>query len=160
MTQYTTRIDIAADKRASLIGLLNAQLADTLDLYTQIKQAHWNVKGLQFIALHELFDRFATEVLGYSDDLAERATTLGGVAFGTARVVAKSSRLPEIALEGLGGAAAVAALADRFAAVAASTRAAIDTASSLADADTSDLFTGISRGLDKSLWLLEAHLQQ
>jgi starvation-inducible DNA-binding protein len=159
MKTYATRIDLPAPARAEAIALLNQQLADTLDLFTQVKQAHWNVKGPYFIALHELFDKLAEQAEEYTDDLAERATTLGGVALGTARVAARSSRLPEIALEGLEGQAAVKALADRYAALAASTRAAIEAANRLGDADTADLFTEISRGLDKSLWFLEAHLQ-
>lgn len=159
MTQYTTHIDIPAAQREPLIALLNQQLVDTLDLYTQIKQAHWNVKGLQFIALHELFDKLAEESEDYIDDMAERITALGGVAIGTARAVAQKSRLPEIALAGLPGVEALKALVERYALLAASTRKAIDAASGLGDADTSDLFTGISRGLDKSLWFLEAHLQ-
>ncbi|MBX6421403.1 MAG: DNA starvation/stationary phase protection protein Dps [Nevskia sp.] len=159
MKTYATQIDLPAQARSQAVALLNQQLADTLDLFTQVKQAHWNVKGMHFIALHELFDRLAEEAEGYTDDLAERATALGGVAQGTARVAAKVSRLPEIAIEGLDGKAAVKALAERYAALAASTRAAIEAANRLGDASTADLFTEISRGLDKSLWLLEAHLQ-
>jgi starvation-inducible DNA-binding protein len=158
-SSYSTHIDIPAEARGQLTELLNRQLADSFDLYSQTKQAHWNVKGIQFIALHELFDRLAGEVIGYVDDIAERATALGGVALGTARVAAKASRLPEFALGGIEGRAAVQALVERYAALAASTRKAIEVAAQLGDADTSDLFTGISRGLDKSLWFLEAHLQ-
>ncbi|GAC1620236.1 MAG: DNA starvation/stationary phase protection protein Dps [Nevskia sp.] len=159
MDKYSTHIDIPADRRKPVIDLINQQLIDTLDLYTQTKQAHWNVKGPNFIALHELFDKLAEESEDYIDDLAERATALGGVAVGTAREVAKKSRLPEIALGGLPGMDAVTALVERYALLAASTRKAIETSATLGDADTSDLFTGISRGLDKSLWFLEAHLQ-
>ena len=159
MPSYATKIDLPAESRAKIVGLLNQQLADTFDLFSQIKQAHWNVKGMHFIALHELFDKLAEEAEDYVDDIAERATTLGGVAVGTARAAGKASRLAEFPLEGLQGKAAVEALVERYAALAASTRKAIETAASLGDADTSDLFTGVSRGLDKSLWFLEAHLQ-
>jgi starvation-inducible DNA-binding protein len=159
MTAYKTKIDIPAAARDKLAALLNQQLADTLDLFTQIKQAHWNVKGMHFIALHELFDKLAEEAEDYTDDIAERATALGAVALGTARVSAKASRLPEFPLQGLEGKAAVQALVERYAALAASTRKAIGSADEIGDADTADLFTGISRGLDKSLWFLEAHLQ-
>ncbi|MBL6751612.1 MAG: DNA starvation/stationary phase protection protein Dps, partial [Nevskia sp.] len=154
MSAYTTRIDIPAEARGKIVELLNQQLADTLDLFTQIKQAHWNVKGIHFISLHELFDKLAEEAEDYTDDLAERATALGGVALGTARVTAKASRLPEFPLQGMEGKAAVQALAERYAPLAASTRKAIDSADALGDAGTADLFTGISRGLDKSLWFL------
>jgi len=159
MSSYSTRIDLPADTRGKAIALLNQQLADTFDLFSQIKQAHWNVKGMHFIALHELFDKLAEETEDYVDDIAERATALGGVAIGTARAAGKASRLAEFPLDGVHGKAAVEALVERYAVLAASTRKAIETAAALGDADTSDLFTGVSRGLDKSLWFLEAHLQ-
>jgi starvation-inducible DNA-binding protein len=159
MTTYATKIDLSAETRGKIVALLNQQLADTFDLFSQIKQAHWNVKGMHFIALHELFDKLAEETEDYVDDIAERATALGGVAVGTARAAGKASRLAEYPLDGVHGKAAVEALVERYAALAASTRKAIDAAASLGDAGTSDLFTGISRGLDKSLWFLEAHLQ-
>ena len=153
-----TRIDIKPKLRESMSALLNQQLADTLDLYTQVKQAHWNVKGPNFIALHELFDKLAEDLEDPVDDMAERITALGGVAIGTARAAARASRLAEFPLERVDGLHAVDLLADRYAALAASTRDAIEAAGKQGDADTSDLFTGISRGLDKALWFLEAHL--
>ena len=154
----SSRIDIKTKLRESMVTLLNRQLADTLDLYTQVKQAHWNVKGANFISLHELFDKLAEDLEGPVDDIAERITALGGVARGTSRVAARESRLPEFPLDRVEGLRAVALLADRYAALGASTRAAIETAGSAGDADTADLFTGVSRGLDKALWFLEAHL--
>ena len=159
MKTFATRIDISEDKRGELIRLLNQQLADTFDLKSQVKQAHWNVKGPTFIALHDLFDRFAHELEGFVDDLAERVTALGGSAAGTARQAAANSRLPEYPAEAVVGHEHVTALAERFAQLAASTRAAIDAATALGDASTADLFTEISRGLDKDLWFLEAHAQ-
>jgi starvation-inducible DNA-binding protein len=153
-----TRIDIKSKLRESMTALLNQQLADTLDLYTQVKQAHWNVKGPNFIALHELFDKLAEDLEGPVDDIAERVTALGGVARGTARIAAQASRLAEFPHDRCEGLKAVTLLADRYAALGASTRAAIDTAGKEGDADTADLFTGVSRGLDKALWVLEAHL--
>lgn len=156
---HKTSIDLDGETREQIITLLNQQLADTFDLYSQTKQAHWNVKGMQFIQLHELFDQLAGELLPYVDDMAERATTLGGTALGTARMASTASRLSEYPANAFGGQESVAALVERYAALAASTRAAIDTSGNLGDADTADLFTGISRGLDKSLWFLEAHLQ-
>jgi starvation-inducible DNA-binding protein len=155
---YNTKIDLDFEKREPIIALLNQQLADTFDLYSQTKQAHWNVKGAQFFQLHELFDKLATEVLDYVDTIAERATTLGGTALGTARLAAGASRLPEYP-DVVGSLESLQALVERYANLAASSRAAIDTATEFGDADTADLLTGISRGLDKSLWFLEAHLQ-
>src|SRR5687767_14692724 len=90
---FPTRIDLAADKRDKLVEILNQQLADTFDLYSQSKQAHWNVKGPQFHQLHELFDDLAEELQGYTDLIAERATALGGTALGTVRMSAEASRL-------------------------------------------------------------------
>jgi starvation-inducible DNA-binding protein len=156
---FKTGIDIASQTRAKLINLLNQQLADTTDLYSQTKQAHWNVKGAQFYPLHELFDKLAAELLAYTDLIAERATALGGVALGTVRLAAAVSRLPEYPAETIDSLPTVEALAARYAGLAATTRAAIDIASSAGDQDTADLFTEVSRGLDKALWFLEAHLQ-
>ena len=156
---HKTSIDLDAETRQQIVALLNQQLADTFDLYSQTKQAHWNVKGPQFIQLHELFDKLAAELLDHVDTIAERSTTLGGTALGTARMAAAKSRLPEYSAEIVGGRESVEALVERYAELAATTRAAIDRADELGDVDTSDLFTGVSRGLDKSLWFLEAHLQ-
>ncbi|MEP7337813.1 MAG: DNA starvation/stationary phase protection protein Dps [Acidobacteriota bacterium] len=156
---HKTSIDLDSETREQVITLLNQQLADTFDLYSQTKQAHWNVKGAQFFQLHELFDKLAAETLVYVDDIAERVTTLGGTALGTARMSSAGSRLPEYPVKVIGSQESVEALVERYAALAASTRAAIDASDDLNDADTADLFTEISRGLDKSLWFLEAHLQ-
>jgi starvation-inducible DNA-binding protein len=157
---YKTRIDIENEAREQIVALLNQQLADTFDLYSQTKQAHWNVKGLQFFQLHELFDKLAAELLDHVDTIAERSTTLGGTALGTARMAAANSRLPEYSADISGGRESVEALVERYAELACATRAAIDRTDELGDADTSDLFTGVSRALDKSLWFLEAHLQE
>ena len=156
---HKTSIDLNSETREQVVTLLNQQLADTFDLYSQTKQAHWNVKGMQFIQLHELFDKLAADLLPYVDDIAERVTSLGGTALGTARMSATASRLPEYSAKTFDGQESVEALVTRYAELAASTRAAIDTADDLDDADTADLFTGVSRGLDKSLWFLEAHVQ-
>ena len=157
--KYSTTIDISADRRANLVALLNQTLADTLDLKTQVKQAHWNVKGMQFIALHEMFDGFATILEGYVDMVAERVTALGGVAMGTARIAARDSSLSEYDLNAVSGEAHVRALAQQYSHYAAAVRAAISTAEANDDADTADLYTEISRQIDKDLWFLEAHLQ-
>lgn len=159
MKTFPTRVDLPAEARAKLVTLLNAQLLDTIDLHLQTKFAHWNVKGPNFIALHELFDKLAEELEDAIDDTAERATALGGIALGTGRQTASGSRVPEFPADTHAGPAVVAALADRYSAVAKSTRAAIDAADGLGDKDSADLFTGVSRGLDKALWFLEAHLQ-
>ena len=155
---YTTRIDLPEDIRVQVIEILNQTLAATLDLKTQTKQAHWNVKGMDFYQLHELFDEMATELEEYVDMVAERITALGGVAKGTARIAAAESILTEYALDAVTGVEHVTALADRFGTYAKHVREAIDRTDTLKDADTADLYTEISRTIDKRLWFLEAHL--
>ena len=156
---FTTRIDIPEDRREQLIELLNARLADSFDLYSQLKQAHWNVKGSDFIQLHELYDDVAESVLEFVDVIAERATALGGLALGTARMAASSTALDEYPLDAVAGKDTVEVVADRLAAFGAAAREAIDTSSELGDLDTADLFTEVSRAIDKHLWFVEAHLQ-
>jgi starvation-inducible DNA-binding protein len=124
-----------------------------------MKQAHWNVKGPQFIALHELFDEIATGILAYVDMIAERATALGGMALGTVRMAAQASRLDPYPTDVVQSLDTVRVLVDRMAQLAASTRGAADRAEELHDMDTNDLFIEVSRDLDKWLWFLEAHLQ-
>ena len=155
---FATKNDLAPNVREKAIALLNQHLADASDLYSQTKQAHWNVKGMQFYQLHELFDKLAEEVEEYIDLIAERATALGGTALGTARMAAEASRLPEYPGDAVDGRQHVEALTARFASLAKTSRAAIDAAAAFGDVDTSDLFTEVSRGLDKQLWFLEAHL--
>lgn len=156
---HQTRIDLGAKARAKIIDLLNARLADAIDLQLQAKQAHWNVKGPNFIALHELFDRLAAELGAHVDEMAERITSLGGVAEGTLQAVTGRSRLAPYPLDVTDGRAHVDGLAEGHARFAKGVRKAIEQAAKAGDADTSDLFTGISRAADKALWLLEAHLQ-
>src|SRR4029079_14755278 len=119
---FETRIDIAEDTRGKVIELLNARLADTFDLYSQLKQAHWNVKGSDFYQLHLLYDQVAEDVFPYVDEIAERATQLGGQALGTARMAASASSLDEYPVDAVDGAHTVGAVADRLAAYAASVR--------------------------------------
>jgi starvation-inducible DNA-binding protein len=158
-TTFPTSIDLPTETRTKMIELCNQQLADSFDLYSQTKQAHWNVKGKDFYQLHLLFDSLAAEVLEHVDLIAERATALGGFATGTARMAAANSTLPEYPTDAVDGPEHVRALVERYAAYAASTRRAIDTATEAEDQSTADMFTEVSRETDKSLWFLEAHLQ-
>jgi starvation-inducible DNA-binding protein len=155
-----TSNDLPAEQREQLVALLNQQLADTFDLMSQTKEAHWNVKGPNFYQLHELFDELATSLLGHVDSIAERATALGGLATGTVRMAASATRLPEFPLEVTRDLEVVGCLVERYASLATTTREAIGTADELGDADTADLFTEVSRDLDKHLWFLEAHVQE
>jgi starvation-inducible DNA-binding protein len=155
---YHTHNDLSPSIRTRMIELLNARLADAIDLRTQLKVAHWNVKGAQFIALHKLFDEIVEDADEYVDLIAERAVQLGGVADGTARQVAERSSLDEYAATG-GGEEHVHAVADVLASFGRLARQAIEIAANEKDQDTSDIFTEISRGTDKWLWMVEAHLQ-
>ena len=156
---FNTKNDLSEGTRVKAIALLGARLADAIDLQTQTKQAHWNVKGPSFIALHELFDKINDAVDEYVDEIAERAVQLGGVAEGTARMVAKRSSLPEYPANAVEGRSHVEALSGVLAAFGKAARKAIDQSNDLGDLDTADLFTEVSRGIDKWLWFVEAHLQ-
>ncbi|HLO41597.1 MAG TPA: DNA starvation/stationary phase protection protein Dps [Phycisphaerales bacterium] len=155
-----TRNDLPAKTRKAMVELLNGSLADAMDLFSQAKQAHWNVKGPSFIALHELFDKVSQQVEEFADDLAERAVALGGRADGTVRNAAKASSLDEFPHKIDVQSEFVDALADRLSAFGKGVRAAIDTASEAKDQGTADLYTGISRETDKLLWFVESHTKK
>jgi starvation-inducible DNA-binding protein len=158
-TMFKTKNDLSEAIRLKAVELLNVRLADCIDLQTQTKYAHWNVKGPNFIALHELFDKINEDMEDFVDDIAERAVQLGGVAEGTARMAAKRSSLGEYPAETVDGLSHVEALSSALAVFGKAARKAIDQANELGDLDTADLFTEISRGIDKWLWFVEAHLQ-
>lgn len=155
---FDTRNDLSAEIRTKVIRLLNARLADAIDLALSAKHAHWNVKGAQFIALHELFDKIAGEIHEHVDTLAERVTALGGSAGGTLAAVVRTSSLAAYPENIADGRAQIEALAAVVADFGRKVRAAIDEAAGLGDADSADLFTEVSRETDKQLWFLEAHL--
>lgn len=156
---FVTRNDLPPEVRETMVTLINQQLADILDLHSQVKQAHWNVKGMQFRELHLFFDELAASLLDYSDLLAERITALGGMALGTARISAARSRLPEFPVEIVTDKQVVEVLAQRYGDFGSSVRTAISTSADDGDQTTSDIFTEISRSIDKQLWMLEAHIQ-
>ncbi|HET8666589.1 MAG TPA: DNA starvation/stationary phase protection protein Dps [Terriglobales bacterium] len=156
---FKTKLDLAEPTRAQMVELLNSCLAEIADLRTHAKHAHWNVKGLQFQQLHELFELIASRLDRQADDVAERITALGGVANGTARQVVASSNLPQYDLEAVTGVEHIRALAKRLAVAGGRVRASLAVAHQLGDDGTGDLLTEIVRQADKDLWLLEAHLQ-
>lgn len=156
---YTTSVSLDAATRGEMVGLLNQQLADTFDLYSQTKQAHWNVKGMNFISLHKLFDEIAAVVEDAVDTLAERVTALGADAQGTARMVAAHSNLPEFPSDLDGDRAFVEAMVERVAACANGSREAASRALEVRDEATADVFIEITREMDKYLYFLEAHIQ-
>jgi starvation-inducible DNA-binding protein len=156
---YETENDIPQKRREELNALMNRRLADAVDLQSQMKQAHWNVKGPHFIGLHELFDKVDEAVESYVDLIAERIVQLGGIAEGTVRVAAGRSRLEEYPLTIADGAAHVEAVAKALSTFGQEVRNTISEADELEDQDTADLFTEVSRGIDKWLWFVEAHSQ-
>ena len=156
---YETENDISKKRRSELNALMNQRLASAVDLQMQMKQAHWNVKGPSFIGLHELFDRVDEAVESYVDMIAERIVQLGGVAEGTVRVSAKGSLLEEYPLAIADGLAHVEAVAKALSTFGHEARNMISEADELDDAGTADLFTEVSRGIDKWLWFVEAHSQ-
>jgi starvation-inducible DNA-binding protein len=156
---YKTKIDLSEKTRRNVIVILNDRLSDAIDLQSQIKQAHWNVKGPHFIALHELFDKISDAMLAQIDEIAERITSLGGTAEGTVAVAARRSKLKNYPLSITAGRDHLLYLSTQLSVYGKSVRAAIEATAELADADTADLFTQLSREIDKYLWFVEAHLQ-
>jgi starvation-inducible DNA-binding protein len=156
---YTARNDLPEATRLEVIGLLNQRLAECIDLETQCKQAHWNVKGPTFIALHKLFDEIHAAVGNYSDLLAERVVQLGGVAEGTVSVITERLSLVDYPLTIAAGNEHATALADALATFGRAARIGIEEMNDLQDADSADILTEISRGIDQWLWFVEAHLQ-
>src|SRR5712692_10242626 len=159
MLRYESRNDLSANAKTVSIGILNARLADAIDLALLTKQAHWNLKGPNFIALHEMIDGFRTELDEHVDTMAERVVQLGGTALGTTRAVADGTTLTPYPTDIYAANDHLVALIERYAKVASAVRGAIDETDNAGDADTADLFTAFSRTLDKNLWFLEAHLQ-
>src|SRR5436190_11352985 len=156
---FATKNDLPEDKRVEVIGLLNQRLAEAIDLQTQCKQAHWNVKGPAFIALHKLFDDVNEDVEEYVDLIAERVVQLGGIAEGTVGAVEERSTLPDYPLALSNGGEHVAALSDALATFGRTMRIGIEEMNELEDAGSADTLTEISRGVDKWLWFVEAHQQ-
>jgi starvation-inducible DNA-binding protein len=156
---YETENDITQQRRSELNALMNQRLADAVDLQMQMKQAHWNVKGPHFVGLHELFDQIDEAVESYVDLIAERIVQLGGTAEGTVRVAAFRSRLEEYPLTIADGCAHVKAVSKALSTFGHETRNTINQVDELGDADAADIFTEISRGIDKWLWFVEAHAQ-
>lgn len=156
---YATKNPLPAETRAASVELLNRRLADVVDLQSQCKQAHWNVKGPHFIGLHKLFDEIYEDVGEYVDLIAERVVQLGGIAEGTVRVAGARSSLSEYPLVISSSEEHVAALSNALGQFSGKAREAIDELDELEDPDSMDILTEVSRGIDKWLWFVEAHEQ-
>jgi starvation-inducible DNA-binding protein len=160
MPNYQSRNDLSPNAKSVSIGILNARLADSIDLALLTKQAHWNIKGPNFIALHEMIDGFRTELDEHVDTMAERVVQLGGTALGTTQAVSSATTLNPYPADIYASTEHLAALIERYARVARTVRGAIDETAGAGDADTADLLTAFSRALDKQVWFLEAHVQE
>jgi len=160
MPGYRTENNLPSNTKTTSINILNARLAEAIDLALLTKQAHWNIKGPQFIALHEMIDGFRTEIDGHVDTLAERVVQLGGTALGTTQAVAKATPLAPYPTDIHQSKDHLAALIERYGKAANAVRTAIDESDEAGDADTADIFTAYSRALDKALWFLDAHIQE
>jgi starvation-inducible DNA-binding protein len=152
-----TRNTLSENVRSKSAAILNRHLAAAIDLHAQVKQAHWNVRGGQFIGLHELFDGISAEVEDWSDLLAERAGALGSAAEGTIQIASERSHLSPYPLVLASGKAHIDALVEALAAFAGEARSTIDEVAAHGDPVTSDVLTEIARAADQALWKLEAH---
>ena len=157
---HTTKNDTKNNAKAASMECLEARLADSIDLGLVTKQAHWNLKGPQFISVHLMLDKFRGEQDEWTDMIAERIVQLGGTAKGTVQEIDKRTSLPTYPTDIYKVADHLAALIERYAACANAIRKNIDDTDDAGDADTADLFTEVSRGLDKQLWFLEAFVQE
>ncbi len=158
MKTHKTRNDIPANTKSVAIELLNARVADCIDLALVTKQAHWNLRGKEFIAVHEMLDGFRTELDDHVDTMAERVVQLGGTALGTTQAVAKGSSLAPYPTDIYAIPDHLHALIERYGETANKIRQSLDQADEAGEADTADIFTAVSRSLDKALWFLEAHV--
>lgn len=155
---FSSRIDLPVDVRTDVVAFLNKVLASTFDLYSQTKQAHWNVKGSDFYQLHKLFDQLAEELFEYIDPVAERATALGGLTMGTVRMAGENSGLAEYPMI-TQGRDHLSALAKSYASFGKMLREGIEKMIKLEDQDSADLLIQVSRKVDQHLWFIEAHMQ-
>ena len=155
---HSTHNDLGANVREVSVGALNATLVDAIDLTNSVRMAHWTVRGSHFAGLHKLFETFYGDLAAVTDDVAERIVQLGGTPDGSTQLVGEKTRLAPYPTELRDGIEHVKALTTRYAALAKTVREGIDATDEAGDADTADLLTGLSRQLDKALWMLEAHL--
>lgn len=157
---HETRISLPEKERIEITGMMNITLASLLDLYGQVKHAHWNVKGPEFISLHLLFDKIAEEVENEADTVAERITALGGTALGTIQEVAKNTKLRVYPTDIFAAKDHIEHLTHNFAILGELAREHIDATDELDDMGTNDVYIELVRMLDKNLWFIQAHVQK
>lgn len=158
-TRFPSKVDVAEDDRETLVNLLNTGLANSLDLYSQVKQAHWNVRGMFFYSRHEMFDEIAAHLEDHADSIAERAGILGGYAEGTVRMAADASALPEYNDDAVQAKQHLSILREHYGIHAEWLRDAIETAEEIGDVATEDLLTETLREIEFDLWFIESHLE-
>jgi starvation-inducible DNA-binding protein len=148
--------NLDAARQSHLVVELNRNLAGLTDLAAAYKQAHWNVIGIDFAQLHELFDQFAAQTREYMDLIAERAVTIGGAARGTIQAAVEGSVLPPFPVEDRDELRLLTELVSRVVALTAELRQAMD--ASADEAATQDVYVEVVRGIEKQRWMLQAHL--
>jgi starvation-inducible DNA-binding protein len=156
---YKTRIALPDEAKAKVVEVMQERLAEALDMYSQAKFAHWNVKGDNFYQLHLVFDSVAESIFPQIDEIAERLTQLGGVANGTVRQAAMVSKIPEYNVELIAGMEHVCALADALGHYCKELREASDKIDDIGDEPTSDFFKQLVVEAEEQLYFLESHLE-
>lgn len=157
---FQTANFLPAQVRSTSVDVCNQVLADAVVVHAQLKGAHWNVRGPDFYQLHELFDDLAESLEPHADEIAERVTALGGVARGSVRQAAQSSTLPPLPEQAVDGRQLLRHVAQALAAFDATLYQGMETVEQTGDLDTVDLLNEVSRDVSKSLWFVEAHLQE
>lgn len=156
---YPNRVALSDEVKKNVVGVMQERLAEATDMYSQAKFAHWNVKGDNFYQLHLVFDQVAKVIGDQIDPIAERLTQLGGVANGTVRQSAMSSKIPEYPVETINGMDHVRALADSLGHYCQELREASDKIDDIGDEPTSDFFNGLIVEAEEQLYFLESHLE-
>jgi starvation-inducible DNA-binding protein len=156
---YHNRVALTDEQKKKTVAVMQERLAESLDMYSQAKFAHWNVKGYNFYQLHLVFDSVADHIFPQIDAIAERITQLGGVANGTVRQAANGSLIPEYNITLIAGMDHVNALADALGCYCQALREASDKIDEIGDEPSSDFFKQLVVEAEEQLYFLESHLE-